>query len=203
MPPIDMTITMRRILSLIFPLAVAGALQASPMLSFQLLPGNLYNSPGGTSGWGFTLTSDSTDWISVLTSSLTNESNPALGIYNDFIGLQGGPVNSVLGPNASWTETFDLGAQTGVGSYSIGPAAPIDAAADVGILDVQYQIFSGDPNACGSCSIGFGDIAAPFSIHVTAAPEPRTLGWLSGFVIFALLSRRRGYQQPRNLSRQD
>jgi hypothetical protein len=131
-----------------------------------------------------------------LTSSLINETNPALGIYTDFIGSQGGPVNAVLGPgSASWIETFDAGSQLGVGSFSIDPAAAFGAS-DSGILDVEYETFSGDPNVCGSCDIGFADATAAFEVQVTPTPEPRGLGWFTGFVFLGLLIYRRRGQKP-------
>jgi hypothetical protein len=84
----------------------------------------------------------------------------------------------VLGPGApDWVEPFFFGDGTGLGFFSIDPSAPIGAR-DSGLLDVQYQIFSADPNGCPTCSIGFGDLTLPFNVEV-AAPEPAPL-WLIG-----------------------
>ena len=76
---------MRLTLSSILLLAACGATQASPIFSLDTPSGNITGSAGGNVGWGFILTSDSAAWISVLTSSLMDETNPALGTYTDFI----------------------------------------------------------------------------------------------------------------------
>lgn len=165
--------------------AACGAAQASPEFSLNPFSGNIAGSAGSNVGWGFTLTPDSTFWISVLTSSLTDESDPGLGVYTDFIGSQGGPVNAVLGPGSpDWMETFDFVSQVGVGSFSIDPAAPAGAI-DSGILDVEYETFSADPNVCGSCGIGFADATADVSVQVTATPEP-AVGWLAACTILGV-----------------
>ncbi len=195
---------MRLTLSSLLLLAACGAAQASVIVNLDPPSGNITGWAGDSVGWGFTLTSDSTAWISVLTSFLIDETNPALGAYTDFIGSQGGPVNAVLAPGAPpWTETFDSNSQLGVGSFSIDPSAAIGAT-DSGILNVEYETFSGDPNVCGSCDTGFADTTAAFSIQVTPTPEPRALGWLTGFILLvgqaSGLSRRRR-RQPTPLDR--
>ena len=155
------------------------ALSAYAGPSFTLSPssGSITGHPGDTVGWGFTLTSDTTEWISVVTSSLLIESDPGLGTYTDFAGLQGGPVNGVLAPNApAWTESFDAVNMLGLGSYNIGPSFGIDS----GLLDLNYETFSADPNTCTNCSTGFGDLLAPFQVQ--SAPEPAVF-WMVGLLL--------------------
>ena len=86
-----------KLLSYIFALTAPFAAQAST-LTTTTVNGAIAGPPGGVIGWGFTLTSDPGDWISVVTSSLIDETDPSLGVYTDFIGLEGGPVNALLAP---------------------------------------------------------------------------------------------------------
>ena len=155
------------------------ALSAYAGPTFTLIPssGSIMGQPGDTVGWGFTLTSDTAEWISVVTSSLLIESDPGLGTYTDYAGLQGGPVNGVLAPNVpAWTENFDPVNMLGIGSYSIGSSLGFDS----GFLDLNYETFSADPNTCTSCSTGFGDLLAPFQVQ--SAPEPAAV-WMVGLAL--------------------
>jgi hypothetical protein len=150
---------------------------AGPTLTVIPSSGSIQGFPGTTVGWGFTLTSDPVDWISVVTSSLLIESDPGLGTYTDFAGLQGGPVNGVLAPNApDWTETFDPVNMLGLGSYTIGSGFGTDA----GLLDLNYETFSADPNTCTNCATGFADLLVAF--QVSSVPEPSAV-WLVGLAL--------------------
>ena len=81
--------------------------------------GAISGMPGDTVGWGFTLTNDTASWLSVTSSALTFETNPLLGSFTDFIGLQGGPLPSfALAPFTAWTQSFD-GISQGIGAYAI------------------------------------------------------------------------------------
>jgi hypothetical protein len=76
-------------------------------------------------------------------------------------------------------EAFNFSDGTGVGYYSIDPAAPIGGT-DIGLIDVLYEEFSNDPNICPACGVGFGDLYGPFTVEVTAptgssAPKPSPL----------------------------
>jgi hypothetical protein len=179
---------MRPIVTFFLLFTAWGAAQAGPLLNLFPSSGAIQGAPGDNIGWGFTLASDPTLWISVITSSLLNETNPALGSYTDSIGLQGGPVNAVLAPASStWTEAFDFISAQGVGSYAIDPSAVLGLT-DSGTLDVQYEAFTADPNICGTCAAGFFDLTVPFSVQVTQAPEPVT-AWLTAAALVILAPR--------------
>ena len=164
-------------------LALAAGLpgRAAILLTLDPPDGLIQGEPGATVGWGFTLTSDPSSWISVVTTALLTESDPALGTYTDYAGLVGGPTNGVLAPGApDWTVALGLGAYT------------IDAGAtpgdlDAGLLDLNYETFSADPNLCSNCGTGFGDLLVPFQVE--AVPEPGGV-WLTGVVLPLIWVRR-------------
>jgi hypothetical protein len=175
--------------SLVLSLSASVAL-ATPMLTIDPLSGSVAGQPGQIVGWGFTLTSDPSFWIGVTSSFLLTETNPAVGFYTDFIGSEGGPSNGVLAPGSpDWTQTFDDGLLTGLGSYAIDPgASPGDN--DSGTLRVLYGVFTDDPNTCGECFNFAGSLDASFSVNVVdpVAPEPGTFALLLGAI--ALLTAR-------------
>ena len=107
-------------------LLTAAALHAGTVtLDLNPLGGSITGGPGDTVGWGFKLTNSTADWISVTSSALTFETNPSLGVYTDFIGLQSGPLPSfALAPSTFWSETFD-GVSQGIGSYAISSSASL------------------------------------------------------------------------------
>lgn len=158
----------------ILMLAAAAAGHAGPVFTLDPSSGSIQGHAGQTVGWGFTLTSDPADWISVVTSLLLGESDPSLGVYMDEAGALGGPVNGVLAPGAApWTVPFG----PGVGAYVIDPAAAVGMI-DQGLLDLNYETFSADPNVCTHCALGFADLQVPFQVAVVAAPEPASF-WLA------------------------
>src|SRR5262249_9818875 len=114
--------------------------------------------------------------------------------YTDFAGLLGGPTNGVLAPGApDWVVTFDALNQLGLGGFTIDPGAPLGAI-DAGVLDLNYETFSADPNSCGNCATGFFDLLVPFQVQaaVEAAPEPAAV-WLIGgaLLVLGVVGRRR------------
>jgi len=173
----------------ILALAAGVGLHAGPL---TLNPSTIYGLPGDTVGWGFALDLQSASWVSVVTTSLLNETNPGLlDLYTDFAGAQGGPDNGVIDPNGVWTESFDIANSLGIGSYAIDPAALLGAT-DSGTIDLNYETFSGDPNSCSQCATGFGDVYASFTVEVGAqpanAPEPAAL-WLAGLGLLTVWGR--------------
>jgi len=178
------------ILSLILTAAM-GIASAAPVLTLTP-PGPVSGAPGSAVGWGFHLTSDPTEWIVVIASFTTDESNPSLGFYFDLIGSQGGPVNGVLPPgDPDWIQDFDAIAGTGVGYFQIFPDAPL-LSVNSGNIHVLYERFSADPATCGACLLDSGDLIVPFSFSVdTAVPEPGTLSILGlGLGALAIWRRR-------------
>jgi hypothetical protein len=190
---------MRHLLVCSMLLCLAGGLaKADPILTLDPTNGTVSGSPGDIVGWGFDLSSDSTNWISVITSSIINESNPQFGDgYTDFIGAQGGPDNGILDPgDPDWVQSFNFLNSTGVGYYAIDPGATIGGS-DTGLIDVTYELFSSDPSICPTCSLGFADVYAPFTVDIVAptaggVPEPSPF-WLVS-IGAALLGIRRGIQ---------
>ena len=168
--------------------AICG--NATAILTLDPPSGVLQGTPGETVGWGFTLTPDATEWISVVTTATIGESNPGLGTYVDLAGFLGGPNSGVLPPGATgWTVSFDPVNNVGFGSFTIDPGA-LPGSVDRGFLDLNYELFSGDPNVCSSCAAGFVDMQAPFEIDVVALPEPN-VGWLIGPMVVLIWWKRR------------
>lgn len=177
-------------------LLVMGSLQAAPVLTLAPVDGAISGTPGSTIGWGFTLTSDETRWISVTASYILTEDNPMLGTYTDFIGSLGGPVNGSLAPGAGpWTLAFNDTLGEGLGSYTFDPAALVGSV-NSGTLRVQVEAFTEDPLECGGqCLDETLLLDVDFSATVTApptseVPEPATLG-LTGMALAALAVWRR------------
>jgi len=167
-----------------------------PFLTITLDPagGSISGAPGDLIGWGFTLSSTTTDWLSGTSSALTFETNASVGIYTDFIGLQGGPPPSfAVGPLATWTQIFD-GISEGAGSYAIAAGA-IPFSQNSGLLLFSFDVFDGDPTL-GGAQIDSDSESAPFTVTVTepvnVVPEPATFGLLA-FGLMGLIapSRRR------------
>jgi hypothetical protein len=179
-------------LTLICLLAAGWSQAANVVLLLNPPGGTLLILPGQTSGWGFTLDNQTADWISVTGSALTFESNPSLGVYTDFIGLQGGPLPSfALAPFSSWSEVFD-GVSEGVGSYTAFlTAGPF--AEDRGFVQVNFDIFSDDPFN-GGAQTGSSSASAPFVIDIGTppsadVPEPSTMA-LSALTLMVCAWRR-------------
>ena len=108
-------------LLLTFSLAIAigGTANASPILSLNPITGDVIGAPGTTTGWGFFLSSDSTDWISITSVFILSQSAPAFGTFDDLLSIQGGPTNFLFAPNATaWSEIYD-GSGNGLGSFNI------------------------------------------------------------------------------------
>lgn len=175
--------------------ASAGTL---PFIVLNPSSGHITGAPGDTMGWGFTITGDSSYWISFTDSTLT-QSAPTVGSYTDFLGLAGGPTGGVLDPGGTWSQAFDSILMTGLGSYAIDGGAP-DGSQDTGTIIIHYLAFNADPTdsvACPvDCQVGgtnqlflsdfstvpsFAlDVQAPSSVPEPAATVPLCLilaGW--------------------------
>jgi len=182
----------RLILALLTTVAIPAAAVAAPVVITVPLDGAISGFPGEVVGWGFTIQADPALWISFSDSFSLFESNPSLGFYTDFLGFQGGPVNFVLAPGApDWLQNFDDMAGTGIGSFSIDPGA-LAGAVDSGVIHIDYQLFSADPNVCnGSCGAGAGSVDVPFQVTVASAPEPKAGLLAAAGIAWILLRRRR------------
>jgi hypothetical protein len=188
-------------IKLALSLVVLGvsSLMAAPVLTLAPSGGSIAGRADATVGWGFDLSSDSTDWVSVIGIVPLSESNPALGVITDLIGPQGGPGMGALAPgSADWIQAFDPIAGTGLASFTIAQGARTGDF-DSGSLRVLYELFSADPSTCGDCLVGTGSADAGFQVSVTSTatvPEPggASLSALAGLALLALsrMGRQRG-----------
>lgn len=167
--------------TLILAAAFSFSLAAGPVLT--LTPsGDLSGRPGETVGWNFTLTSDDTEWISVIGSFPIFETNPLLGIYTDIIGSLGGPTNNSLAPGEpAW--------QGLLANYQIDPLAAVNDS-NFGTIFVLYERFSADPSTCNDCRTGEGQLEAAFSVTVSDVPEPGTWALLAAGLALCGIARR-------------
>jgi hypothetical protein len=154
-----MRITCRVLCAVVLRLAGSGVCAyADPVLSLTPTSGVVGAQPGQTTGWGFTITNDTSDYLLVDASyfrgtggdpqftDCTDPSDPpisygpAIGVYTDFI------ANNVtlVSPDSSLTEAFSLTLQQGVGSYAITSGTPA-LSADIGNLFVIYDEYDGNP----------------------------------------------------------
>lgn len=159
--------------SFLISLLLAGSLAAAPVFTLDPTSGAISGPAGSTRGWGFTLTSDSSRWLSVVGSLLLTESDPSVGFYQDYIGGLGGPVNFALPPNdPDWHLNFDEATGDGVGSFTFDPGASLGAV-NTGILRVIVEAYAVDPAICGGACLEetlLFDLS--FSATVTADPGP-------------------------------
>jgi hypothetical protein len=171
-------IMIKRILSVVALLVLSTTLSAQA-LTLNLSPANgaIHGYPGDTVGWGYTATNDSpTDWV-VLTAS--DFSPPyGWGTYQDFIQYYFVLLAPAGNPGDSWTESFNVLTQTGVGSFLIDSLAnPGDTA--TGNISISFDRYDGDPTIGGNY-LGTGTVQAPASVTVDAVPEPSTFFLLGG-----------------------
>ena len=98
---------------------------------------------------------------------------------------------SVLAPGAAdWIQVFSVANGTGLGFYTVDPNAAIGSL-NLGTLGIVYELYTGDPNSCGSCFDRSGQLELDFS--VTAVPEPGTAGlWIVGLGALVWRSKKNG-----------
>ncbi len=177
------------LIRLLMGMALATASWGAPMLTIGAP--HQTGGAGQTVGWGFTLTADEDYWVSVIGSYLDMQTNPSVGTYEDRIGVQGGPADFSLAPQAlDWTQEFDAAGFTGLGSFLIAPFAPIGSLNSAEVV-VQLEYFSANPMTCGSCYVGFEELRHPVSVTVSDVPEPATLTLCGAALMGTALWRRR------------
>src|SRR5437016_8697105 len=133
---------------------------ATPTLTLIPPSGALTGFQNQTTGWGFTITNDTSDWLIVTNSFFCNTGGdpnfsdcttpgngpasfgPQFGTYTDYIAANVTvvPAFGTVGPTF-----FSPGSPgSGVGEYKVNSNAPIGSL-DSGNLFVTYNTFNGDP----------------------------------------------------------
>jgi hypothetical protein len=189
-------------------LCFAPALQANTVLTLNPPNGAISGAAGTTIGWGFTFANDTnyavitgTEFCATASGPLPNiclPPSPDLGTYTDFAGAQ----FLVVGPSpetTSVTQAFDNSLQTGLGSFSINPAA---TGTESGILVVTYDLYSVSPNdpafSFVDDFVGGNYLTAAASVTVgttSPVPEPSTFVYLAAALLFAVLRVRESLAQ--------
>lgn len=166
----------RSILLLLAAAVLPSTVHAGVIFTLDPASGTVAGQPGWTVGWGFTLTNPDPTYV-IVTGAEYQPVSP-FGLFTDFISTQ----FIVLGPApepASVTQVFDAVAHTGVGSFTIDPAAPmLDKAVgsiiltyDVYNRDVNDPFFNPDPVADGGDLLAKG-VQVSQSAQVNVVPEP-------------------------------
>jgi hypothetical protein len=186
-----------------FTLSGFALADTAPTLALDPVGGAITGVAGSTVGWGFMLTNLGSDFA-VITGSdfcvgpITSPCSNPLGTYTDFVGQQ----FFVLGPSpesSSISQSFDLMALTGVGSFFINPLAQTGDKA-VGQIVLSYDLFTLSPNDPNfdpiADTLSNGNfLMAPASVTVTKTtvptPEPGSFSLIaSGLLGFLLLMKR-------------
>jgi hypothetical protein len=196
----------KRIMQVLILVMAAGGLCAfaDPVLTLTPPSGTVLAGPGQTTGWGFTITNDTSFYLLIDSSNFcgvggdpafadcNDPSNPpfaygpALGTYTDFIASQA----TLVFPDSFVTEAFNKNTDQGVGSYAISLSTPLYST-DSGKLFVSFMEFQGNPFDLDNPGTQIsGDIELSSAAKVEAIPEPAAWA-LAGLPLLALLWRAR------------
>ncbi len=172
--------------SLFVAAAVFAACVQADTLSLTLIPtgGEVAGAPGTVVGWGFTLTDTVADeWIVLDDSYVGGGLNTGVyGNYVDYVVSQ----FVVAGPapeSSTVAEPWDQATTMGTGEFDIFATDPPGTLV-TGTIDVDYDLFSQDPNDPNfdpSSFIGSGTFTDTASILVT--PEPSSWILLVGAIL--------------------
>lgn len=194
---------MKRIAQMGILAAFCLAAYADPILTIM---GNsvVSGAPGSIVGWGYQIVNDTGFFLFVddsafcgpggdpqLTGGCTapydgvTNFGPSFGIYMDFIANN----LTVIGPNSTASQGFDLAGQAGIGQYAINPGTPLGStdpanpATQTSNLFVTYQEYIGDPLAGGIQVSGDIEMSAPVEVQVPLTPEPGTWILMAGTLL--------------------
>jgi len=190
----------RTIVGAVWAFALAAVAQAAT-LSIETIPvsGNVSGVPGSVVGWGFTLTDTETDeWIVLNDSYFTGST--VYGTYVDYVASNfyvAGPSPESQTLNEPWNPSTSP--PTGLGEFDINATAPPGFI--TGDINVDYQLFSQDPNDPDfdpdTAFISSGTFSAP--VQADVVPEPATMAVTGATLLalaFAIRRRRRGVVRP-------
>lgn len=135
MTPIKRIAPMLFLVGLLIPAAHANTI-------LTVTPSTISGAPGSTVGWGFTIFND-TNYLVVSSAAFTPAS--PLGTFTDFIAQFNFIVVGPAPEATSVSQTFNLNALTGIGSYAISSAAP-SGSVIAGQIVLSYDLFSRSPN---------------------------------------------------------
>jgi hypothetical protein len=181
---------MKKHFSLLFVLIVlltgSSTIARADSLTFTLLDGGLaWAAPGGTGGWGFTLTNNTGDYLAIDSFQFCADANcftlPGGGSFTDYSGLSG----PIIGAGTT-TEAFVLGT-SGAGAFTtLLSTLPGDIT---GYIVLTYDLYSCDPTnpSCSNPTVTVGEVLVdPADFDVT--PEPGSaLLVTTGLGLLALL----------------
>ena len=169
----------RSVLTLMVAAAFAVGAHAD-ILSLTLTPasGPVYGAAGQAVGWGFTLTNIGPDYVVLDDSYFVGTS--LYGTYTDYIGNQ----FYVAGPDEGATiiSPWNQIAQTGTGEFDLFATDP-GGVSFSGFINIDYDVYSGDPNINPGTWLGFGTFSDPVQVDIT--PEPAS--WILMSLPIALL----------------
>ena len=161
-----------------------------PAASLTLTPATVSGAPGTTTGWGFELLNDTSNWI-VINSVTDSGFNPAFGTFTEYAASS----FFVFAPNsiAPVGFPFSLSTLEGFGQFAIAPGVTVGDFS-TGSFRVGYDTYSSDPLVDFGAGFITGDNYFDISFArvdaVAPIPEPATVA-LSGAALLALLSVRR------------
>jgi hypothetical protein len=166
--------------SLFLAALFAWTAQADPIFALVPSGGTISGNSGGVVGWGYDITNtDPSNWV-VLNDSFVTASlaSGTFGTYNDYIALN----FIVIDPSSSTGSVPFSQGTSGTGEFDIMSAVPPNTVIP-GDIDIDYSVFSQDPNSPtfdpGSfVTSGTVFATAQVDVNTSAVPEPASM-WLT------------------------
>jgi hypothetical protein len=186
---------MKNLISTLLLLSVSAF--ASPNVAVTLLPADISGDPGAVVGWSFSISTLLPNrWA--LVNSVVFDTLSNIGTFNSF----GFPliIGSGVGNSDPYNETFNAGAQTGVGSFAISPLT-VGGEVASGFLRFVFTVYDADPANDPAFDEGANTLSSNEEVSVAASvtvvpdesspvPEPSTYALL-GAGLGCLLLRQR------------
>jgi hypothetical protein len=170
----------------VLALALGGA---APLLAgtyttfdFNLLPPVAGALPGGTVGWGYSVTNNDTDHWLVLSGLQPTINFANVGSIGDVFDYP------TLAPGASlntpWVQDV-----SGLYQLTWDPSAPVGYSS-TGQFEVDGTWYYADPNSCPTCLVdGPAQIETVVDFTAIATPEPATWGLCLAWILGCLVRR--------------